>query len=346
MYDTLIIGAGQAGISIGYHLNKLNRNVVILERRSEIGSSWRDRYDSLILFTPRMYNSLPGMEMEGDKHGFPTKDEVANYLKKYFKKFNIPIKLGVEVISAYKQDDYYVVKTNYKEYMAKNLVVASGPFQTPKIPSFSRKLSEGIFQIHSSQYKNPQQLADGNVLVVGGGNSGAQIAVELSKEKETYLSHGEKLLYLPLILLRKSIFWWFDKIGLLKQDFNTRLGRFIQSKSDPIFGYDLKHTIRKKKIVIKGRVIEINEDRIIFKDQSSLRVNNIIWATGFKNPLPWMKVNEIYNKEGKIIHQRGVTNVMGLYFIGLPWQYRRGSSLLQGVGYDARYIVNHIMSKT
>ncbi|MDE5055135.1 NAD(P)/FAD-dependent oxidoreductase [Niallia taxi] len=342
MLDTLIIGAGQAGISVGYYLKKLNKNFIILDRNSKIGESWKDRYDSLLLFTPRMYSSLPGMDMDGDKNGFPTKDDVASYLKNYVKKFNLPIELGIEVISAYKQKNYFLVKTNQKEYMVKKLVIASGPFHTPYIPSFSSELSKGIYQIHSSQYKHPKQLAEGKVLVVGGGNSGAQIAVELSKEKETYLSHSTKLMYLPLVFIKKSIFWWFDKIGILKVNTNSRLGEFIQRKGDPIFGYDLKHAIKQKKIIKKGRVMDIKDNHITFKNQSSLRVENIIWATGFKNPMPWLKMNEIYNEEGQIIHQRGVTKVKGLYFIGLPWQYRRGSSLLQGVGYDAKYIVEHI----
>ncbi|EOR21457.1 MULTISPECIES: flavin-containing monooxygenase [Bacillaceae] len=342
MLDTLVIGAGQAGISMGYYLKETGMNFLILDKGKEIGESWKSRYDSLILFTPRIYSSLPGFAMEGDKHGFPTKDEVASYLKQYVKKFELPIKFQTVVTSITKQEEEFVVCTNRDTYTTRNLVIATGPFQTPMIPSFSSDLSNEIYQVHSSQYKNPQQLKDGNVLVVGGGNSGAQIAVELSEEKETYLAHSNKLVFLPLIFKQKSIFWWFDKLGILSASKNSLLGGFIQKKGDPIFGFELRDAIKRNKVKLKERVMVINRDKVIFKDLSSLEVNNIIWATGFTNSLPWLNIDDLYNKDGKLIHQRGVTNIKGLYFIGLPWQHRRGSALLQGVGYDAEYIVAKI----
>lgn len=342
MYDTIVIGGGQAGISIGYYLKKTAKKFLILDKGSEVGESWKKRYDSLILFTPRIYSSLPGMEMEGDKHGFPTKDEMADYLKKYAQKFDLPIQLGTEVINVVKQKDIFLIKTSKEELIAKNLVIATGPFQIPNIPPFSKKLSNKIFQIHSSQYRNFTQLADGSVLVVGGGNSGAQIAVELSKQRRTYLSHSKKFTFLPLIFNKKSIFWWFDKLGILKASNTSFLGKFMQKKGDPIFGYELKQEIKQNNVVLKERVMDVKDDKIVFNDLSSITVNNIIWATGFTFQLPWIDIKDIYDKEGKLIHHRGKTQIEGLYFIGLPWQYRRGSALLQGVGYDAKYIVKRI----
>ncbi|HEO8420403.1 oxidoreductase [Niallia circulans] len=340
--DTLVIGAGQAGISIGYYLKKMRKNFLILDKGLEIGETWKSRYDSLVLFTPRMYSSLPGLEMEGEQHGFPTKDEVADYLKKYTETFQIPIKHKTEVTSVTKQEEGFIVNTKNETYISRNIVVATGPFHSPSIPSIAENLPTNIQQIHSSEYINSNQLIDGNVLVVGGGNSGAQIAVELSEERETYLAHSDKLNYLPLVFKSKSIFWWFDKLGILNASNTSRLGKFIQKKGDPIFGYDLKHAIKQKKIIPKERVIDVKHDLIIFKDLSTLKVNNIVWATGFKSSLSWLEITNLYDKEGKIIHHRGVTKIKGLFFIGLPWQYRRGSALLQGVGYDAEYIVNQI----
>ncbi|MEM5014529.1 NAD(P)/FAD-dependent oxidoreductase [Niallia taxi] len=342
MYETIIIGAGQAGIAIGYFLKKSSKKFLILDKNSEVGKSWQERYDSLVLFTPRMYSSLPGMEMQGDKHGFPTKNEVVSYLKKYVQQYDLPIKLDAVVINVSKKNDYYLVITNKEKFLTKNLVIATGPFQTPNFPAFSKKLSDKTFQLHSSEYINPTQLADGNVLVVGGGNSGAQIAVELSKQRETYLSHSKRFMFFPLIFNNKSIFWWFDKFGILKASNSSVIGRVLQKKGDPIFGYELKNEIKKKNVVLKERVSDVNNDKIIFNDLSALTFNNIIWATGFKYELPWLNISNLYDNEGNVIHERGKTPIDGLYFIGLPWQYRRGSALLQGVGYDAEYIVRHI----
>lgn len=204
MYDTIVIGAGQAGLSIGYYLKQLKQKFILIDKDNEVGGSWKTRYDSLVLFTPRIYSSLPGMILEGDEQGFPTKDEIVTYLKKYVDKFKIPIHFNTEVVNITKLNGHFLIKSKDDEYQAKNIVIATGPFQTPSIPSFSENISNNIKQLHSSQYKNPKQLADGNVLVVGGGNSGAQIAVELSKERETYLASSRKLKYLPLSVGKKA----------------------------------------------------------------------------------------------------------------------------------------------
>lgn len=342
--DTIVIGAGQAGLSIGYYLKQLKQDFLILDKVHEIGESWINRYDSLVLFTPRMYDALPGLKLEGEAHGFPTKDEIVRYLKQYAKEFNLPIQLQTEVIKVQHQDDIFYIETNQGILQSKNLIIATGAFQTPRIPAFSKNLSSDINQLHSSQYKNPSQLKEGNVLVVGGGNSGAQIAVELAKETETYIAISQKLSFLPLVFFNKSMYWWLDKLRILKASTNSRLGKLIQKKGDPIFGFELKDAIKKKEILLKPRVIDGIHNIITFKDSSTLSVDNIIWATGFDLKYPWLEIKEVFNEEGKIAHQRGITNVKGLYFIGLPWQYRRGSSILQGVGYDAEYIVKHLKS--
>lgn len=342
MIDTIVIGAGQAGLSAGYYLRKLKKDFLILDKGEEIGESWKKRYDSLVLFTPRMYDYLPGLPLEGKQHGFPTKNEIVNYLKQYAEKFNFPIKLQIEVVSVQHRENIFIIETNQGLYKSKNLIIATGALQTPRIPPFSKELSKDIKQYHSSHYKNPSQLTEGNVLVVGGGNSGAQIAVELSKTTETYLAVSKKLFYLPLVIKNKSIFWWFDRLGILKASSNSLLGKAIKRKGDPIFGYDLKEAIKRNDILIKPKVINGIDNQVTFEDLTSLEVQNIIWATGFNTIYPWLKLKEVFNEKGEIIHTRGVSNIKGLYFIGLPWQSRHGSSILQGVGYDAKYIVNHL----
>ena len=219
-------------------------------------------------------------------------------------------------------------------------------FKKSGFPHFRVLLSENILQLHSSEYKNPNQLQQGNVLVVGGGNSGAQIAVELSEERDTYLAISKKLSYFPLTIGGMSVFWWLDKLGILKVTNTSIIGNLLRKKGDPIFGSELKNAIKEWGVTLKGRVVNGLYNHVIFEDSTTLEVNNIIWATGFQQEYEWLKVDGVIGKQKKIIHNRGISPVKGLYFLGLPWQSRRGSSLLQGVGYDAEYIIEHMKNTT
>lgn len=339
---TIVIGASQAGLAMGYYLQQHEQSFLIIDKANYIGESWKTRYDSLVLFTPRSYSSLPGLHLSGDPNGFPTKDEIAAYLANYAKQFSLPVQLNTEVLRLEKIDHKFHVHTDQGEIIADQVVVATGPFQKPAIPSIAGALSESIFQIHSSQYRNTTQLADGAALIVGGGNSGAQIAVELAQDRKVYLSTSHKLRFLPLEILRKSIFWWFDHLGILKAKIDSKLGTFISNQPDPIFGKELKDMIKLGKIVLKPRTTDILEDHIHFTDQSSIKVNNVIWATGFIPDYAWMHIPKLLDANGKVVQQRGVTNIHGLYFLGLPWQYRRGSALIGGVGSDAKYLIEHM----
>lgn len=345
MYDCIVIGSGQAGLAAAYYLKNAKQNFLLLDKGKEIGESWKERYDSLVLFTPRLYSSLPGLSLEGEEQGFPSKDEIVDYLNKYVETFQFPIQWNEEVIKVLKEDHYFLIHTKQHVYKAKNVIIATGPFQTPIIPKFSKNLSPTIKQLHSSEYKNPDQLNIGNVIVVGGGNSGAQIAVELSKVKETYLAVSKKLNYLPLVIRDKSIFWWFDRLGILQVTNQSFLGKMIQKKGDPIFGFELKEAIQNKEVKVKNRVVHAQNNELAFDDRTSLVVNNVIWATGYKTEFNWLQINGVFNSDGKVIHNRGVPHIEGIYFIGLPWQFRRGSALLQGVGQDAQFIVNKIMNQ-
>lgn len=346
MYDTIVIGAGQAGLATAFYLKKIKHNFLIIDKGKEVGESWMNRYDSLVLFTSRMYNALPGLTLEGEMQGFPTKNEIVQYLKRYVNKYELPIQFQTEVVKVQHQQGLFVIQTNQGVIQSKKVIVATGAFQSPRIPSFSSNISKDVFQIHSTQYKNPSQLKEGNVLVVGGGNSGAQIAVELSRERETHLAISKKITYLPLVIQKKSIFWWFDKLGILKVSTDSFLGKVIQKKGDPIFGYEMKDALKRKELTLNPRMINGIHNEVTFEDQTTIKVQNIIWATGFHSIYPWLKIDELFNADGKIIHHRGVTNVKGLYFIGLPWQHRRGSALLQGVGFDAEFIIKHLSNLT
>lgn len=345
MYETVIIGAGQAGLAIGYYLKRLNQSFFLLDRNQNVGDEWRKRYDSLRLFTPRMYSALPGLPLEGDPHGFPVKDEIARYLKRYAELFELPIQRQTDVKIVRKTKDRFYIQTDNQSYEAENIIVASGPFMKPCMPDFSQNLSADILQLHSSQYKNSADLKEGNVLVVGGGNSGAQIAVELANEKETYLSISKKLRFLPLKIGSKSFFWWLDKTGILNAPRDSWVAKKIRSSGDPIFGSELKNALASGTVIRKSRTVGGSGIAIQFQDHTALDVQNIIWSTGFVSDYRWLEIEGVLNCEGRPIHQRGVTQIDGLYFLGLPWQYRRGSALLQGVGEDARYIAEHIQKR-
>lgn len=342
--DTIVIGAGQAGLAIGYYLQKGNRDFVIVDEEKRIGDSWRNRYDSLRLFTPKSYSSLPGMRMEEDQETFPTKDEVADYLEVYASFFQLPVQLRTVVSKVQKVDGIFTVHTEKEVLSARNVIIATGAFQKPLIPTFSRRLLSSVFQLHSSQYKSPSQIPDGPVLVVGGGNSGAQIAVELAETRDVTMAVSHPLTFLPLRIMGKSMFYWLEKLGLLYAEKDTWRGALFQKKKDPIFGFECKEYIRDGKIIVKPKVMMAEENTVIFSDDSTCTVQNVIWSTGFTGNYKWIDIERALDARDLPIHKRGISPVQGLYYIGLPWQYQRGSALICGVGRDAQFLYS-VMEK-
>ncbi|MFX3637375.1 MAG: flavin-containing monooxygenase [Candidatus Pristimantibacillus sp.] len=342
--DVLVIGGGQAGLATGYYLAQAGIDFIILDSGSRIGDSWRNRYDSLVLFTPKGYSELPGMSFPGDPEQFPNKNETANYLESYASIFQFPIHLLTRVKDVRKSNEEFQITTNKESYTARRVVIASGPFQKEWIPDFANDLPSQINQLHSSKYHNPEQLLSGDTLVVGAGNSGAQIAVELSKSRPVYLSTGHKPISLPLKIGGKSIFYWFDKLGILHATKNSFIGRKIQKRPDPIFGLELKEQINYSAVLLYPKVTGTDRNSVIFADGSHREFMNIIWGTGFRFDYNWLKIPHIFDLKGGIIHDRGITPEYGLYIVGMPWQYRRTSALLGGVGEDSRYIVESIIN--
>ncbi|WP_091500240.1 flavin-containing monooxygenase [Amphibacillus marinus] len=344
IHEVIIIGAGQAGIAMSQKLKKQGISHLMIDSHSYIGEQWDSRYDSLILFTPRNYSSLPGLLMEGDPNGYPTKGEMASYLKKYVQYFDLPVALNVKVEKLKKEENIFIMQTSKGELAAKKVVVATGAFQSAFIPPIIHKDSEGIEHIHSSKYTNPKAISSDSVLIVGGGNSGAQIAVELANSKNVYLATSHKMNFLPLRVLGESIFKWLDKCNLLYAGLDTKRGELFKKRNDPIFGYELKRMIRKNKITIKPRVEKVIGKQVFFADGSKIDTQIIIWSTGFKASYKWINIEGALSEVGKPNHNRGISPIENLYFIGLPWQYHRGSALVCGVGRDAEYLLNSIIS--
>lgn len=344
--DTLVVGAGQAGLAAGYYLKHLGRPYLIIDKADDTGHVWRSRYDSLKLFTPRWYSSLPGLQLDGGQDGYAGKDEIARYLQRYAAQFELPVQNRTELLTLNQVDGRFEAATNRGVISANHVIVATGPFQQPFIPELSQLLSADVKQLHTAEYRNSSALNEGSVLVVGGGNSGAQIAVELAQDREVYLSVGHRMKFFPLEIAGKSIFWWFKKLGMLNVPEGTAVGRWLRSQKDPIFGKELLALIRSGRVKLRPKTTGVQSGSVTFSDGGSLRADNIVWATGFHPDYDWLRIPDAKSSSGKPIHSRGVSPVAGLYYVGLPWQHTRGSALLGGVGDDAMHIVQTLHMAT
>ncbi|WP_394542681.1 flavin-containing monooxygenase [Priestia aryabhattai] len=340
-YNTIVIGAGQAGLAMGYYLKQKSLSFLIIDSKSRVGDSWRHRYDSLKLFTPRSHSALPGPNVEGNQHGYPTKDEIADYLERYSTHYDLPVQLETAVTKLFKENELFRLVTTKGEYVAKNVVVATGPFQIPFIPAIEKDISQDIFQVHAAHYRNPSQLRDGTTLIVGAGNSGVQIATEVAESREVYLSVGKRMKFLPYTLLNRSIFWWFQVLGVSKATIHSKLGQFMK-KNDPIIGKELKPLLKRGTVKKVSKVIKADGRELICEHGEKIQPENIIWATGYHNDYEWLQIPNIIDNNNNVVHDRGKTREKGLYFLGLSWQYRRGSALLLGVGDDAKFLAKDI----
>ena len=343
-YNTIVVGGGQSGLAIGYYLNRAGDNFLILDSGQAMGESWRNRYDSLVLFTPSQYDSLPGFEFPARTDTYPIKNEVANYIAAYAERFRLPVQLRTTVTHVAQSGCRFVVATTRGTYTAAQVVIATGTMQCPFVPKYSNALAADVFQIHSSGYRNPQQLVPGNVLVVGAGNSGAQIAAELSSDRQVYLAIGREPRYVPQRFLGRDYLWWVIRLGMMDATPNSwPWGRMIRA-TNSIVGTELRHKIRCGQVICTARVVGIADDQIYFADGTRQRFANVVWATGYKHDFTWIDA-PIFDDDGQPIHRRGVTAVPGLYFLGLRWLHTGGSGFMGFVGRDAKYLDEQMTSR-
>lgn len=343
-YDVVVVGAGQAGLAMGYFLAGQGRRFVILELASSLGAAWRERWDSLTLFTPRRYDSLPGLPFPGDPEGYPGRDEVIAYLERYAETFELPVELESPVHDLAAADDGFRLEVDGRAVTSDQVVVATGPFQTPFVPPFAGGLAPEVVQMHSTGYRRPDDLPEGTILVVGGGNTGFQIAEELAASRRVHLAIGSRQTPFPQRVLGKDLFWWLTKLGVLRKGIDTRLGRRLEARGSPLIGSSPRG-IRRAGVELRPRVTAVSGRTVTFADGTELDVDGVVWATGYRTDHSWIEPS-VAGADGRVRQRRGVTEVPGLYVLGLEWQHTRGSALLGWVKDDAEYIAAEIDARS
>jgi len=324
---------------MGYFFKRQGRQFLIVEAGS-IASAWRERWESLILFTPRRYSSLPGFPLPGDPDGYPTPDEVVAYLEEYAERFKLPVEEHSPVRSVTEEDGRFVLEIDGKTITADQVVVATGPFQMPYVPEVAERLAPEVFQTHATGYRKPVDIPEGTVLVVGGGNTGFQIAKELSRTHRVVLAVGSHQTPLPQRVLGRDLFWWLTKSRLFNTTVGSRLGRRLSTR-ETLIGSSPRELRRRYGVELKPRVVDANGRTVRFEDGSELEVDSVLWATGYRPNYSWIHL-PVFNDDGRLRHRRGVTDVPGLYFVGLTWQHTRGSALIGWVKEDAEFIAGEI----
>jgi len=340
--DTIVIGGGQAGLAMAWHLNEQNRHFLVLDAGPAIGHSWQTRWDSLVLFTPARYDALPGMAFPAPADTYPTKDQVADYLRGYAAALDLPVRLDSRVTALRRTGELFQVETDGESFQTRQVVVAAGPFAVPFVPDAAGGLDDAVVQVHSSRYRNPDDLPNGRVLVVGGGNSGMQIAAELARTRPVDLAIGTRSPTLPQRVLGRDLFWWLTRSRLLNLSTATRLGRRLSSK-ETIIGTN-RRGLRRAGVTLRPRLLDADGTTVRFADGSSQDVASVVWATGFRPDYSWLQIPGVVDN-GRIVHRRGVTDIPGLYFLGLAWQHTRGSALLGFVKDDAAHLADRIATR-
>ena len=351
LLDVIVIGGGQAGLAIGYHLSRQRRDFVILDAHQRIGDAWRLRWDSLRLFTPAKYDGLPGMPFAGDRLAFPTKDELADYLQTYATRFALPVRTEVRVDRLYRVGGRYVVTAGDRRWEAAQVVVATGGCQVPAVPDFADRIEPSVRQLHSNSYRAPGQLTAGDVLVVGLGNSGAEIAIELSHTHRTWVAgspsaeipfrHGRVAARFALPVVR------FVGLHVLNQ--GNPVGRRIIPKMEA----EAAPLIRTKRrdlaaagVHFVGRVTGASNGRPTVEGDRTLEVSTVIWCTGYREDLRWIEL-PVFDGQGHVMQHRGVVESSpGLYMLGQEFLFALASATIPGVCRDAKYLAERIAEGT
>ena len=354
-YDVVVIGGGQAGLSVGYYLRKRGLRFLILDASARIGDVWRKRWDSLRLFTPAKFDGIVGMKFPAPPNYFPTKDEMADYLEAYAARFVLPVRSNSRVDRLYRRDGRFVVKAGDLEVEANQVVVAMSNYQSHRLPDFARELRDGVVQLHSCDYRNPAQLRDGPVLLVGAGNSGAEIAKELAAQHRVFMS-GPSTGEVPFrvdgrpglaLLSRLMLRFVFHRVLTIRTPMGRKVRPMFTKKGAPLIRVKSKH-LTAAGVERVARVTGVQDGLPVLADGRVLDVANVIWCTGFHPGFSWIDQKDlaVMGADGEPIHDGGVVkDAPGLYFVGLHFLYSVSSAMIHGVSRDARSIVDAIAAR-
>ena len=371
--NVVVIGAGQAGLTLSYFLTRAGIEHLVLDRNSKPGGAWNSRWDTMRMVTPNWMNSLPGVPFPGsdsDPDGFSHHATTLQYLADFAKSFNAPLKLGVNVARVERKGDQFVVRAGETTYIARNVVVATGGYPVPRVPSFASKLSSDVIHFHSSEYRNPDQFPAGStVLVVGSGSSGIPIAGDIASKHTCTIALGSNP-QIPRKMPGKAMagmlskmprpkvhfapeemdkiadsMWWMNRAGLFDEPVDSPWAqRGLNATSDPYIGPPLDEIMTRTGLKKAERVSDANGKTLTHADGSTIQPDAVVWATGYRSDYTWIDV-PVFDDNGKPAHTRGVTEVPGLYFLGLRFLMSHRSSLLYGAARDAGYLTEQIETR-
>jgi putative flavoprotein involved in K+ transport len=350
--ETVIVGGGQGGLATGYHLAREGRSFVILDAGERIGDPWRNRWDSLRLYSPAGYDGLPGMRFPKARASFPTTHEMADYLETYAARFELPVHTGTPVEAIAKDDDGFVLTAGDETYEADNVVVATGVMQKPYVPGFARELDPRITQLHSSEYRNLTQLQEGRVLVVGASHSGADIAYEAAAEHETILTGPDTGQIPASVETRRgrmgfrALFFVGSHILTMDTPLGRKMRPHIRHGGAPLLRYRKKDLLAAGVERVFARMAGVQDGLPVLDDGRVLDVQNVIWCTGFQRDFSWIDVPFEVDEDGYPEQYRGVVaSAPGLYFVGMLFLHSFTSMLIRGAGRDAERVAQHIVDE-
>lgn len=339
--DVVVVGAGQAGLAAGYYLKQAGADFVILDRERRIGQMWRNRYDSLVLITPRQLDGLPGLAMAGDPTGRPAAKEFADYLETYAKNFDLPVRFGMRVdkLSRSKDGLFELTIPNHLPLRARKVVLAFGAYPGAALPPIRKDFSPKVSQFHPYNYGNPKNVPPGPVLIVGDGATGREIAAELAPTHNVFLASGRPRVFLPEHIFGQSMWWWLEKLGFTKFRTIDQAQKHIDILPTSVPEND---ALKKMGVETKPRLLSAKDTTASFSDGTNLSVRSVIWTMGHLLDTRWIDISGSKDSAGHLLMDRGVSPIDGLFFVGRPWQSGRNSGLIMGVGRDAKYVVSKI----
>ncbi|GHI10434.1 hypothetical protein AQI88_30720 [Streptomyces cellostaticus] len=326
-----VVGAGQSGLAAGYYLRQAGLGCVLLDAGSAVGETWRRRWDSLRLFTSAQFSALPGLPFPGDGARYPGKDEVAAYLRDYAERFGLPVLPDHRVLALRRDGDGYLLTTAHGDCRADQVVIATGAFGSPRVPEFGAGLSPQVPSLHTGDYRSPAQVPPGTVVIVGDGNSGRQIAVELAESHSVVLSRGDTVSpQLPQTVVGRDMFWWMSVLGVMSMPVNMQA-------PDPVVGDRVPALVADGRIRTVGRITAAEGAELLVADGERIKPSAVIWATGYRTDWSWLDP-QMLDEAGQPRHTEGVGALPGSYYLGLYRMRTRGSALLGFVGRDAERI--------